>query len=91
MIRVDKETTKLRIIYDACTRAENKTAPSLSDSLYAGDIEKPFLTFQSSQGNGTIYASCELMTSQVCAQTSKFTDLQEFPVHSFLMQPFAIT
>ena len=35
MIRVDKETTKLRVVYDASAKAQS-TTPSLNDCLYAG-------------------------------------------------------
>jgi len=35
VIRVDKETTKLRVVYDASARA-GKNSPSLNDCLYAG-------------------------------------------------------
>ncbi|XP_068761955.1 uncharacterized protein [Montipora capricornis] len=35
VIRVDKETTKLRVVYDASAKAQS-TTPSLNDCLYAG-------------------------------------------------------
>ena len=35
VIRVDKETTKLRVVYDASAKAQ-RTTPSLNDCLYAG-------------------------------------------------------
>ena len=35
VIRVDKETTKLRVVYDASAKVQS-TTPSLNDCLYAG-------------------------------------------------------
>ena len=42
VIRVDKDTTKLRIVYDASARSGRNT-PSLNDCLYAGPPLSPFI------------------------------------------------
>ena len=42
VIRVDKETTKLRVVYDASARA-GKNSPSLNDCLYAGPHLSPYI------------------------------------------------
>ena len=42
VIRVDKETTKLRVVYDASARA-GKNSPSLNDCLYAGPPLSPYI------------------------------------------------
>ena len=42
VIRTDKETTKLRVVYDASSRAE-KNLPSLNNCLYAGPPMSPLI------------------------------------------------
>ena len=42
VIRVDKETTKLRLVYDASAKAQG-TTPSLNDCLYAGPPLSSFI------------------------------------------------
>jgi len=42
VIRVDKETTRLRVVYDASARA-GKNSPSLNDCLYAGPPLSPYI------------------------------------------------
>ena len=42
VIRVDKETTKLRVVYDASARA-GRNSPSLNDCLYAGPPLSPYI------------------------------------------------
>ena len=42
VIRVDKETTKLRVVYDASARA-GRNSPSLNDCLYVGPPLSPYI------------------------------------------------
>lgn len=42
VIRVDKETSKLRVVYDASARAKRNT-PSLNYCLYAVPLLSPFI------------------------------------------------
>ena len=42
VIRVDKETTKLRVVYDSSVRA-GRNSPSLNDCLYTGPPLSPYI------------------------------------------------